>query len=56
MTIALLTRGMVCPKQVLLEGRPVVVQVQEVKPGLKKVEVTPTSDDLRPTIIKVEEQ
>jgi hypothetical protein len=47
---------MVYTQQLVLEGKPTVVQVSEVKPGLKKVEVTPTSDDLKPVILKVEEQ
>ena len=37
MTTALITRGMICVKQVLLEGRPELTQVKEVKPKLKKV-------------------
>jgi len=58
MTTALITRGMVCVRQVqvLLEGRPVLIQVKEVKPKLKKVEYTETTDDLHPRILKIEEQ
>ena len=58
MTTALITRGMVCIRevQVVLEGSPTVTQVKEVKPKLKKVEYTETTDDLHPRILKVEEQ
>lgn len=56
MTTALITLGKICPSTVVIGDGPSIEAQGEVKPKIVAVEDRPAPTDLKPTIIKAEEQ